>query len=122
MRERTLAITFTSLLAISFRAHAEGLVADRFSPAVTGGGYITVERPDTLGDLRFQVGLLSTYAASPLRVVAGPFSSPVIDGSLATTVAASLGVRSFLELGFSVPVVLYQTGSGATTVAALGDI
>lgn len=119
MRELSLSLTFSTFATL---AHADGLVAERFSPAVTGGGYITAERPDTLGHLRFQIGLLSSYAHSPLRQVAGTSTTPVIDGSLGATLTTSLGLSRLLEVGVSLPAVLYQHGPGVGSAAALGDL
>ncbi|MCS6916044.1 MAG: OmpA family protein [Myxococcota bacterium] len=103
-------------------ASAVGIVAERFHPAATSGGYLVSERPETAGPWRWGGGLLASYAHSPLHLVVGPFSQPLLHHLVSAEAMASLGLGRFAEVGLSLPVSLYQDGPNLAAPMAVGDV
>jgi outer membrane protein OmpA-like peptidoglycan-associated protein len=115
-------LSLLTTLLLASRARAQGVVAERFHPAATAGGYVTTERPETAGPWRVGGGLTFSYARSPLYLVVGPYAVPLIDHTLSVHAQLSLGILRFLEVGLSLPATLYQQGVGVGAPAALRDI
>jgi outer membrane protein OmpA-like peptidoglycan-associated protein len=115
------ALTLSCLIPLAERpARAEGVVAERFHPAATSGGYIVSERPETIGHLRLFGALSGSYARAPLIAVAGPFSTTLIEHAVAAEASFGLGLWRFTEVGLTLPVTLYQDGRAAA--AAMQDM
>lgn len=126
MRRWLIPASFLLYGLLGRNAHAQsaglGVVAERFQPAATSGGYLITERPETAGPWRLGVGLFTSYARSPLFLVSGTNKTPLIDHMLSADVMASFGLWRFGEVGLSLPVSLYQAGAGVQTPAAVGDL
>lgn len=115
------ALALSSLIPLAERpARAEGVVAERFHPAATSGGYIVSERPETAGHLRLFGALSGSYARAPLIAVAGPFSTTLIEHAVAAEASFGVGLWRFAEVGLTLPATLYQDGRAAA--AAMQDL
>jgi OOP family OmpA-OmpF porin len=89
---------------------ASGTGADThlFRPPVDSKGFLSVNGAETLGHLDFSLGLFLDYA-NGLMPVAGSAQGPgthLVDHSMQGTLQFDLGIKNWLVLGVSAPVVL----------------
>lgn len=98
---------------------------ERFKPAVTHDGFVTVEgsgmRPTAD---RFAFGLFLNYGFNPLVNVDGngDIQSRFVAGRLGVDLLASVTIARPFSIGLGVPLFLAQTGDGGPSFAGIGDV
>src|SRR5258705_8460636 len=127
MRARQILATtslFTALLAAT-SAGAQPIDAERFKPAATHDGVVTVEGPDVRPTFdRWELGAFLNYAYHPLIVADanGNLVRTVVGGRLGVDALASMTVAGPFALGLDVPFFLAQSGDANPSFGGLGDI
>ncbi|MCA9670479.1 MAG: OmpA family protein [Myxococcales bacterium] len=100
-----------------------------FRYAATAGGLLTVEGADIATHLKPRVGLQLGYAHRPLIYKGEGVEHDAVTGRLVGELVSSIGLWRRVELGISLPLVLYQAGDASAGVVAgearrfgLGDL
>ena len=114
------------LLAGASQAATPEIPADSFRPTLDASGVIDVDSATVTGHLGADASLFSNYALNPLvlntvRENGALRIGELVAHRLGANVVGSLGLSSWLQIGFDLPIALYQS-RGELTAAAVGDI
>lgn len=107
-----LAIVCVVLLVTASVARAQdtrGLDTERFSPALDGASYLSVQATTTPGHLNWNAQLTTSWAHRPLtaRNLAGDVLA-IVDHRTTATLAMQLGLGERGAIAFAAPIVLWQ--------------
>jgi len=97
--------------------------ADTFWPRPGPASFAFVGATDTTARGRFGFGLVTTYLARPI-VLLVPSAAPdgtevtAVDHLWNTTFLFSYGLTERLEVGVALPLTLYRTGTGVSSIAS----
>lgn len=96
-------------------ANIIGSDLQNFNATTSGLDFVTVQSSETLGPGIFNIGLFANYAVNtlPRYESADPRVSSIDDSIIATDLNFGLGLTSFLDVGVSLPHVVYQSVSYA---------
>ena len=111
------------------QARSTSFDAEDFHPAITSGGYLSVDGAFVAPNLGFSAGLWLTYGHDPLVLRRGDaLAGEVVVRQLAMDLVGSFALANRLEIGVDLPFVPYQLngagGAGLPGLASggLGDL
>jgi OmpA-OmpF porin, OOP family len=136
MRRRFALLSFVSSLFVSSFASAQtapGFAVDRFDPSERGSTWFAADSLDIRGQGRVAVGVIGSYAASPLVAynADGSENAAIVKDLFVLHPGASVVLWDRLRLGLDIPVAVADDGttvveSGVTYKApsgpAMGDV
>lgn len=113
--------------AKAVEAVAQGSDLQRFNPSMDPLGGFAARSGDILAPEGYVVGLHVNYARNPLVVrERGERVAATLQNVVALQVHGAIHATSFLQLGFGIPVVLYQNGTDPRVTGipaqAFGDL
>lgn len=115
-------------LCISSIAQAQGLDAERFTPATGAEGSFALEHPSVPRHLGWGLGLFLNFADDPVverDIVDDSIISKPLDTAFTADVVGSIGLWGRLELGVGLPVHLVYEGDPYGNLeanAGIGDL
>ncbi len=116
-----------ALIVSSGTAAAQGLDAERFTPAVGAEGGFVNEHPAVPFHLGWSLGLFFNFADDQVveRNDAGDTLSKPVDTALSADLVGSLGLAGWFEVGLGLPIHMIYDGDpygGLAAGAGLGDL
>lgn len=111
----TLALT-ASLAAKNARAQERGFALNRMHASDRGSDWFTTESLDLRGHLRGAAGIINDGSYRPLAIYNedGTVRSAIVHDQIVTQVGGSLNLQDRFRVSMSLPIVLFQGGSGGS--------
>ncbi len=129
MRVRNLLLAIVCLCGSAASARAQAIPVQTFHPSPHPRDYFTVHGTETIGHLKWGVGLMLNYAQDPLilRTTSGEVRRNIVTDQLTGDLQMALGILDFMEIAIDLPIHLYMAGDGVApgsepAAAGVGDL